>query len=909
MYQSRRLRRTALLALPAALIGLYGASMLPARASGTSVQSTSSLTTLPDHVPGLSTVQDLGAADPTSFIQVELTFGHDMSAISAFEASLYDPKNANYHRFLTPAQFQERFGAAPAAVASARHYATAHGMKAVNPTGLGDVVLVAGSVSQAEQTFGVQIHNYRDARGYTFFANTSDPHVPAGLGLAGVIGLTDVYQYHLAQQGGCLQSGSYCTGAMSPQDLWTAYEQPGGATAGGSVANPNGNTTLDFGQGQAVAIIGAGRTDTVVTALREFEKTRQLPQVPVQVYKTDGGALTDDSGRIEWELDSQAITGMAPDISQLRLYFASNLLLTSLTTSLATWASDPQGPAVANASLGICEDSPALDPILGAPQTADETVLAQAAIEGRTLFAASGDTGSGCLVLLEPSSPLVDAIVPPAPVEPPPASPPVNGIVYGEFPFAGYPAASPNAVAVGGTSLYTDPTTGARVLERAWDHTGGEPSEFLKQPDFQGSVDLLSALHCVSQPDGSPYTDSSGNPTVVPCRGIVDVSALSDDETGILSHRTGYSQVTALTGGSNAVSGNGYDMVDYCPPGSQSGDPSDLGGPACAYNATPGTTSDHFSEGGTSLSSPLWAGMWARVLAASTSPLGFADQTIYPLAEKHSGAFYDVPAGSTNGAWPTISYQAGGPSGYDFPTGWGTPNLSALIAAVDKSTAPVNGSVLPKGSDPAPLPGSSTTADPTTNACLPLITGTKGSDNFLGQKGASPQLNILQVDMHDDTLQSAGSTLSTVITTGSPSETVPPPGVSNIYVVQWDYAGTTYATEAEVTADGGIGYFYGTMSAGQFVFAGYTTGSITSGPGGTGLVRVDVPLSDVGFSTPPKGGEVLTSPAAITSVLTGVPVLDTGFVFAADQAGPGHDYAIAETCSTNGAPGSDGAAA
>ena len=38
---------------------------------------------------------------------------HDDAAITAFERSLYDPSSANYHHWLTPAEFQARFDASP----------------------------------------------------------------------------------------------------------------------------------------------------------------------------------------------------------------------------------------------------------------------------------------------------------------------------------------------------------------------------------------------------------------------------------------------------------------------------------------------------------------------------------------------------------------------------------------------------------------------------------------------------------------------------------------------------------------------------------------------------------------------------------------------------------------------------
>ena len=142
---------------------------------------------------------------------------------------------------------------------------------------------------------------------------------------------------------------------------------------------------------------------------------------------------------------------MAPDVSQLRLYFGSDLSVGGLATSLQTWASDPYGPNQVNASIGLCEDNPALDGLLGPAQTASGFALAQAATEGRAFFASTGDTGAGCAI----------------------GATAVNGVTYGPVPDGAYPASDPNATGVGGTVLYTDgaATNPQRVDEHAWDHT------------------------------------------------------------------------------------------------------------------------------------------------------------------------------------------------------------------------------------------------------------------------------------------------------------------------------------------------------------------------------------------------------------------------------------------------------
>jgi subtilase family serine protease len=77
--------------------------------------------------------------------------------------------------------------------------------------------------------------------------------------------------------------------------------------------------------------------------------------------------------------------------------------------------------------------------------------------------------------------------------------------------------------------------------------------------------------------------------------------------------------------------------------------------------------------GGTSLAAPLFTATWARMLS-SCSPSGFVPPILYSLESGHPNIFQDITSGS-NGA-----YSAG--AGWDFVTGWGTPNISNMWAAV-----------------------------------------------------------------------------------------------------------------------------------------------------------------------------------------------------------------------------------
>jgi pseudomonalisin len=775
----------------------FGASSAAGSTSAIVASANVATTTLTnDVVPDLGSYTDLGPVAADQRMQVVVPLQHDDAAITAYEASLNDPSSANYEQWLTPAQFQAKFDAPAANVTTVRNYVTRDGLQLYNTAGLGDLTFATGTAAQVEQTFGVTLHNYVNSDGTHFYANTSGPRVPAGVGVAGVLGLQNLVQLKNPKakpgpgnpgnptgQGQCVPGANACTGSLGPTALWSVYQQP----------------STDFGNGQSIGIIGEGQTADVISALRRFEQTRNLPVVPVQVYWTDPAPKTDDSGRIEWELDTQASSGMAPDVSQLRLYFGSDLSVGTLAETIQSWASDPYGPNQVNASLGLCEDDPALDGLLGPAQEATSFALAQAATEGRAFFAATGDTGAGCAI----------------------GATAVNGITYGPVPQAGYPSADPNATGVGGTVLYTNgaATNPQRVDEHAWDHGGGAPSSFIAQPTYQNGITALAANLCVSQPNGQPY------PPGTLCRGTADVSALSGDATIIVNEVA------------PEVQADGYDMTDYDP--------------------STNTYTDHFAEGGTSLSSPLWAGMWARVNAAHANPqhkpapLGNANAVLYHVASTTPNAFFDV----TEGANPLPATP-----GWDFPTGLGTPNLATIIKAADNGNTKALSKATPHGSDPTPIqaPGPS-------YGCPATFTDAAGDATSL--PSSAPQLDILHGDV---ALSSDGSDVRAALTMADFTPTLPTGWTNADWIMYWTqpadgtappatYTHDYYAVAATLDATGAITYTDGTIAfddSGDYQYnpVNTVTGSFVTGQ--NGRIEVDAPLSDVGLASGTQMGTV-----------------------------------------------------
>jgi subtilase family serine protease len=105
----------------------------------------------------------------------------------------------------------------------------------------------------------------------------------------------------------------------------------------------------------------------------------------------------------------------------------------------------------------------------------------------------------------------------------------------------------------------------------------------------------------------------------------------------------------------------------------------------------PGTTTTRWvSAGGTSLATPQWAGLLAVAnamrAASAKALLGQPHAALYQqigvVPTQYAAAFKDVASGS-NGACTSCSAK----TGYDTPTGWGTPNVSALLTSLSGVSA------------------------------------------------------------------------------------------------------------------------------------------------------------------------------------------------------------------------------
>ncbi|HVA73584.1 MAG TPA: S53 family peptidase [Acidimicrobiales bacterium] len=812
----------------AVAVGLSGWLALPALASVGLPSAPSGVEQLPvDVLPGLNLLAPTGAAPAGQVLQIGVGLSlPNLAGAKTYEQSEYDPSSPNYHHFLTPAQFDSMFGVPAQTYDRVVSWLRSGGLTITQTTGAGDWVAASGTVAQLDKLFSTSIDSY-SVKGVSFVANTTAPTVPAGDSILTVVGLNTLQRFSTpkapagaavpAASGpsvpGCLPSCTY-----GPSDMWSVYDMP----------------ASDTGQGQSLAIFGEGRTDNVISDLRDFENNYKLPQVPVTVKNVGAGPFSDNSGQVEWDLDTQSSTGVAPGLYNVDLYFANSLYDASVESLFTKWVTDNIDKQ-ANASFGECETNPTnpvTGPLAQLPygselgddlQPVAEATLLEATTQGQTLFASAGDTGSSCPAIVLP---VVGA---------------GNGVANQGVPLDNYPCASDYAVCVGGTVLWSDGNTPPqRAIERAWEFTGGGAALFQAQPAFQKGVSAIN-VPCVAD-----YTVSPFAPGTI-CRGAPDVAAMSGD-----------------------ISDNGYNIYE-------SGALVQGGG------------------AGTSLSSPLWVGMWSRIQAAAPGAtqadgtmaypgLGFADPLIYKTAENatdYAKDFFDVTLGD-NGVYHAAP-------GWDYVSGWGVPDVTNLMETLDGgNTKPVN------NISPTPPP------PPSTGSCNALwISQAHTATDLFGN--SDPQLTLLEGDM----APGPNGTLAVKLTVENLSQTVPAGATGADWYMTWTYNGTEYFAQAQIGPAPGVAPTFddGTVnkvgSSNQYQAANTDTGSFKLGK--DGVVEIDVPLKNVGN---PPAGATLSQPAGATYIEVGVPPNPTGAGVASlqgvDAGGPTNNYSVGSTTGTSG---------
>jgi len=188
-----------------------------------------------------------------------------------------NPRSPQYHRWLTPEQFADRFGVSQNDIAAMVGWLQAQGFTTGKVAHSRTWIVFSGTARQVENAFHAEIHRYVYA-GKNHFANATEPSIPAAVSgvVLGIGGLDDfVFETPSPQAEPERTNGNVHT--LAPDDLATIYD-----------ITPVYQSGID-GTGQKIAVMGA--TDFDAAALADVADFRSMfrlpPNVPQLVLDTD----------------------------------------------------------------------------------------------------------------------------------------------------------------------------------------------------------------------------------------------------------------------------------------------------------------------------------------------------------------------------------------------------------------------------------------------------------------------------------------------------------------------------------------------------------------------------------------------------------------------------------------------
>lgn len=544
-----------------------------------------------------ATIPNATAAAPSMPMELVVRLAlRNTRALEQLKRAQQDPSSPSYHQWLTPQQFNARFGPTQADADAVAQWLTGAGFT-IKSVDLAQHSVVADANAEiVSRALDVAI-----VSNGTKFANLTEPAVPAALAplIADIEGLNNTFAVkpmlsgHLqfgspwpAERPGTSAAPDYKTAGLgfgfSAADLRTYYNEAGLISGG-----ITGTKSPDCIALAAVSDLHGG-------SIGAFNSKFRLPAAHLTKVFASGGNPGFNSAEAEAALDVESSHTIAP-ATPIRLYIGKGA--NDLQDAISRAVTDNVCGTL-SISFGYCGEPASFFTGTLAP------IFAEATVQGQSVFVSSGDQGAAGIV--SNGSTCVAG-----------ASPNINEL-----------CANPDVTCVGGTefnpiydSKNRDTSTVNDGLESAWNDsygaTGGGQSAIFPRPPYQAGLGFSGSNRLV--------------PDVAAVAGVVDP---------------------------------GFYIVVF-----------DKGALRLG------------KFGGTSLSSPIWAG-YSRIIAcvANQPKLGPFNPTLYTLGVMGSSSgLIDVTSGY-NGFNGVPGFFAG--SGYDEATGWGSPDMTeTLISFLDGGTA------------------------------------------------------------------------------------------------------------------------------------------------------------------------------------------------------------------------------
>ncbi len=520
---NRRRGKGVLLGAALGALTLGAGALAPAVAMGAAGAAAPSVATgkvaLPQavpHIPG--DVARLGPAPADQVLHLDVALaGQNPAGLAAAVAAISTPGSPDYRHYLTSAEYAAEFGPSAAEVDQVSSALRAEGLTVGAPGPGSSLLPVSGTAAVVSAAFATPLESVQLPKGAHALVNTASPQVPVSVAgaVTGVVGLDGLVQQHSmlrhepasgAKPGatpsttGDTDQGHAAVGHSSPQAC--------GSAVGQAIADHGYTSTQMAGIYGLDTLLNEGRTGIGQTiAIVEFD--RYAPSDvgafmscyglsnPVHTVLVDGGAPPSTSLDPEPAIDIELAAVTAPSAS-LTVYEAPNSNTDASGIDLYQQIATDNTARVVTTSWGDCEAD-----LLSSDFTAENAIFSQMAVQGQTMIAASGDSGSeDCLLSSNHQS---------------------TGVAVDD------PGSQPNVISAGGTTLPTASTSSQVV----WNDCQGNPGcslAVVANPTSAGAGGGGQSAHWPKpsyQPDlKSPYSGSGK-------RAVPDISGSADPSHGV----------------------------------------------------------------------------------------------------------------------------------------------------------------------------------------------------------------------------------------------------------------------------------------------------------------------------------------------------------------------------------------
>jgi subtilase family serine protease len=365
--------------------------------------------------PEMKAAPVVGPVPPTK--QLTLTIGlalKDTNALIDAANQVSDPKSPSYRKYLSPDQFADTFGATPADYQTLLEWGRSNNLT-VTPHKNRIAATVVGSVANIEAALDIQLNYRKRPDGTWFFAPDAEPSLSLALPIEHISGLEN---FVLPTRAG----GSGSNGEYQGTDFRNAYAP---------------SVTLT-GAGQTIGIFmfdGFAQSDINGYAAVTRQTFLPVQEVPANTATTPG---------VEGSLDVEMTLSMAP-AAQIVVFLGGD------GAEILANMADRDDIKQFSSSWFWYDGT-----------TADETLMAELAMQGQSFFQASGDGGAYAVGVFPSSkytSPNLDSR---------------------QFPFI---------TIVGGTSLDMSGNGASYgTLETAWSGSSGGIISSVPIPSYQAGI-------------------------------------------------------------------------------------------------------------------------------------------------------------------------------------------------------------------------------------------------------------------------------------------------------------------------------------------------------------------------------------------------------------------------------------